>query len=79
MLLLTLSPNVVGRSWCVLAQRLDGTAILACELRYRVLDIDTVTDALLTFSGNFVSTGRSFVKEIQDVDIRRAEFIFDDL
>jgi len=78
----TLSPNVVGSSWCALAaspQRLDGTAILACELRYRVLDIDTVTGAPLTFSGSFVSTGRSFVEEIQDVDIRRAEFMLDDL
>ena len=60
-------------------QRLDGTAIPACGLCYRVLDIDTVTDALLTVSGNFVSTGRSFVEEIQDVDIRRAEFMLDDL
>ncbi len=72
----TLPFKMTGSSWCVLAaspQRLDGTAILACELRYRVLEVDIATGAPLSFSGSS-SFSRSFVEEIQDIEIRRAEF-----
>jgi len=72
-----LPPELSGCSWCVLAaspQRLDGSAILACELRYKILDVDSATGAPLSFGGGSAKSSRSFVEEIQDIEIRRAEF-----
>jgi hypothetical protein len=72
-----LPPELSGCSWCVLAaspQRLDGSAILACELRYKILDVDIATGAPLSFGGGPAKSSRSFVEEIQDIEIRRAEF-----
>ena len=73
----TLPPKVTGSAWCVLAassQRLDGTATLTCEFRYRVLEVDNATGVPLNFSSGFGRNNRSFVEEIQDIEIRRAEF-----
>jgi len=75
----TLPPRATGSSWCVLTafpQRLDGTAILACEVRYTVLAVDSVTGAPLSFSSGFASvgSGRTFVEEVQDIEVNHAEF-----
>jgi len=75
----TLPPKSTGSAWCVLAaspQRLDGTAILTCELRYTVLSIDTTTGAPLSFGGAAATTGigRTYVEELQDIEVRHAEF-----
>ena len=72
-----LPPTMSGCSWCVLAassQRLDGSAVLTCELRYKILEVDSATGAPLSFGGGFAKPNRSFVEEIQDIEIRRAEF-----
>ena len=63
-----------GSAWCVLSaapQRIDGMAILTCELRYTVLAIDATTGAPLSFSGG---TGRTYVEELQDVEVPAAHF-----
>jgi len=75
----TLPFQTTGSSWCVLAaspQRLDGTAVLACEVRYTVLAVDSATGAPLSFSSGFASvgSGRAFVEEVQDIDVHHAEF-----
>lgn len=74
-----LPPNTTGSSWYVLAaspQRLDLSAVLACEVRYTILAVDSATGAPLGFSSGFSSgvSGDSFVEEIQDITIRHAEF-----
>lgn len=72
-----LPPKITGSAWCVLAassQRLEGIATLTCELRYKLLDVDNATGTSLNFSSDFEMTNRSFVEEIQDIEIRRAEF-----
>ena len=74
-----LPPNTTGSSWYVLAaspQRLDLSAVLACEVRYTILTVDSATGAPLGFSNGFSSgdSGDSFVEEIQDITIRHAEF-----
>jgi hypothetical protein len=72
-----LPPTMSSCSWCVLAassQRLDGSAVLTCELRYKILEVDSATGAPLSFGGGFAKPNRSFVEEIQDIEIRRAEF-----
>ena len=74
-----LPSKATGSSWYVLAaspQRLDGAAILACEMRYTVLSMDSATGAPLSFNSGFASvgSGRSFVEEIQDLEVRRGEF-----
>ena len=55
-------------------QRLDGTAFLASELRFTILEVDAAGAPL-----NFVETsnpryGRPFVEELQDMEIRHTEF-----
>lgn len=74
-----LPSKATGSSWYALAaspQRLDGAAILACEMRYTVLSMDSATGAPLSFNSGFASvgSGRSFVEEIQDLEVRRGEF-----
>ncbi len=74
----TLPPGITGSSWCVLAaspQRLDGIAILVTEMHYSILSADSTTTTL-EFDNAFQSStsGRSYVEEIQDIEIRRAEF-----
>ncbi len=66
----TLPPGMTGSSWCVLSaspQRLDGTAILVCEIHYSVSSLDSS-------SNSSYGPGRVNVEEIQDIEIRRAEF-----
>ena len=68
-----LPSGMTGSSWCVLAaspQRLDGTAVLVCEMHYTISSHDVTTNATAYPS----SSGRSFVEEIRDIEIRRAEF-----
>jgi len=78
----TLPPRITGSSWCVLAaspQRLDGTAILVCEMHYTVPALDSATNVPLNFNTGIgfssgSSSGRPYVEELQDIEIRRAEF-----
>jgi len=73
----TLPSGMTGSSWCVLAaspQRLDVSAILTCELRYNIIEVDSTTGAPLSFNGGFGIPSKSVVEEIQDIEIRRAEF-----
>jgi hypothetical protein len=72
-----LPPGMTGCSWCVLAaspQRLDVSAILTCELRYNIVDIDSTTGAPLSFEGGYGIQTKPVIEEIQDIEIRRAEF-----
>ncbi|KAL7467639.1 hypothetical protein ACHAXS_007880 [Conticribra weissflogii] len=76
----TLPVKAAGSTWCVLTaspQRLDGTAFLTCELRYTVLSVDAATGAPLNFGDdtNAPGFGRTYVEELQDIEIRHAEFI----
>lgn len=73
-----------GSAWCALQaypSRMDGFAILTCELRYTVLSIDAATGAPLHFSSSTensrFSRGRTFVEELQDVEIKNTEFARD--
>ncbi len=73
----TLPPNVTGSSWCVLAtspQRFMDPATLTCELRYSLTAIDTLTGAPLNFHNHNNNHGRSFVEELQDLEIHPSEF-----
>lgn len=73
----TLPPEMTGSSWCVLAaspQRLDISAILTCEMRYNIIEVDSTTGAPLSFNGGHGIPTKSIVEEIQDIEIRRAEF-----
>lgn len=63
-----------GSSWCVLSanpQRMDGIAILTCELRYGVSTTDS-TGIALSFSGAI--TGRNYVEELQDIEVHASHF-----
>ena len=63
-----------GSAWCVLSaapQRIDGMAVLTCELRYTVLAVDATTGAPLSFSGG---SGRVYVEELQDLEVQAAHF-----
>ena len=79
----TIPPGAVGSVWCVLAaspQRLDGAAFLTCELRFTVLEVDATTGVPVNFSdgANAATTdgfGRTFVEELQDIDVRHSEFV----
>lgn len=64
-----------GSAWCVLAaapSRMEGVAVLTCELRYTVMGIDGGNGVPLTL-GSGVG-GRSFVEELQDVEISSSNF-----
>jgi hypothetical protein len=67
-----------GSTWCVLSaapQRMEGTAILTCELRYTVLAVDATTGAPLSFGiGGSSTTGRTFVEELQDLEVFASHF-----
>ncbi|KAL7551985.1 hypothetical protein ACHAWF_015197 [Thalassiosira exigua] len=81
----TVPPGATGSAWCVLAAsptRLDGTAFLACEMRFVVMEVDAATGVPLDFL-NRESAGadvagagfsRTYVEELQDVEVRRSEF-----
>jgi len=69
-----------GSAWCLLAaapQRMDGTAILACELRYTVVAVDATTGAPLSFSGGMATSGmgRTYVEELEDMDVHAGHFL----
>ena len=73
----TLPPRATGSAWCVLAaspQRLDGTAFLASELRFTVLEVDAAGAPLTFVETNAPRYGRPFVEELQDMEIRHTEF-----
>lgn len=63
-----------GSSWCVLSanpQRMDGIALLTCELRYVVSTVDS-TGAALSFTGAI--SGRNYVEELQDIEVNASHF-----
>jgi len=73
----TLPPRATGSAWCVLAaspHRLDGTAFLASELRFTVLEVDAAGAPLTFVEANVPGYGRPFVEELQDLEIRHTEF-----
>ena len=73
-----LPSGMKGSSWCVLAaspQRLDGSAILTCEFRYKIVDVDIATGAPLNFDEDNGMFDKLFVEEIQDIEIRRADMV----
>jgi len=83
----TVPPGATGSVWCVLAaspQRLDGAAFLTCELRFTVLEVDAATGTPLNFSegggggatdiANIGFGGRTYVEELQDIEVRHTEF-----
>eukprot|EP00573_Skeletonema_grethae_P001958 CAMPEP_0201688992 /NCGR_PEP_ID=MMETSP0578-20130828/2660_1 /ASSEMBLY_ACC=CAM_ASM_000663 /TAXON_ID=267565 /ORGANISM="Skeletonema grethea, Strain CCMP 1804" /LENGTH=472 /DNA_ID=CAMNT_0048173489 /DNA_START=69 /DNA_END=1487 /DNA_ORIENTATION=- len=73
----TLPPRATGSAWCVLAaspQRLDGTAFLASELRFTVLEVDAAGAPLTFVETNSPRYGRQFVEELQDMEIHHSEF-----
>jgi hypothetical protein len=64
-----------GSAWCVLMaapNRMEGTAILTCELRYTVMGVDAGTGTPLTFGA--VMSGRNFVEELQDLEVSSSNF-----
>ena len=64
-----------GSAWCALManpNRMEGTAILTCELRYTVMGVDTATGTPLTFGA--VVSGRNFVEELQDLEVSSSNF-----
>eukprot|EP00531_Pseudo-nitzschia_arenysensis_P017070 CAMPEP_0116120926 /NCGR_PEP_ID=MMETSP0329-20121206/3431_1 /TAXON_ID=697910 /ORGANISM="Pseudo-nitzschia arenysensis, Strain B593" /LENGTH=1440 /DNA_ID=CAMNT_0003614719 /DNA_START=72 /DNA_END=4394 /DNA_ORIENTATION=- len=68
--------NTTGSAWCVLVaapSRMEGTAILTCELRYTVLGVDATSGTPLSF-GQGATMGRTFVEEIQDVEVFASHF-----
>lgn len=59
--------KATGSTWCVLVaapSRMEGTAILTCELRYTVLSSDALAGG----------PGRTFVEEMQDLEIFASHF-----
>jgi Vam6/Vps39-like protein vacuolar protein sorting-associated protein 39 len=63
-----------GSAWCVLSAapaRMDGMALLTCELRYTVMAVDTTTGAPLSFGGG---VGRTYVEELQDLEAHAGHF-----
>lgn len=73
----TLPPRATGSAWCVLSaspQRLDGTAFLASELRFTVLEVDAAGAPLTFVEANAPRYGRQFVEELQDMEIHHSEF-----
>jgi len=68
--------NTTGSAWCVLMaspNRMEGTAILTCELRYTVLGVDATSGTPLSF-GQGATTGRTFVEELQDIEVFASHF-----
>jgi Vam6/Vps39-like protein vacuolar protein sorting-associated protein 39 len=62
-----------GCSWCVLTanpQRMEAIAMLTCELRYNVSALEPPGIGL-TFD---VNTGRSYVEELQDLEVNASYF-----
>lgn len=69
--------KATGSTWCVLVaapNRMEGMAILTCELRYTVLGVDIATGAPLTFGA--ASSGRTFVEELQDLEVVSSNFSY---
>jgi Vam6/Vps39-like protein vacuolar protein sorting-associated protein 39 len=65
-----------GSAWCVLVaapNRMEGTAILTCELRYTVLGVDATSGTPVSFGGQGTS-GRTFVEELQDIEVFASHF-----
>jgi len=67
--------GATGSCWFLLVaspSRMDGSAILTSELRYTVLGVDAATGAPLSFGHG--SSGRTFVEELQDLEILPSYF-----
>ncbi|KAL3919591.1 MAG: hypothetical protein SGILL_003681 [Bacillariaceae sp.] len=68
--------KTTGSTWCVLVaspNRMEGTAILTCELRYTVLGVDATGGTPVSFGGQGAS-GRTFVEELQDIEVFASHF-----
>lgn len=68
--------HTTGSAWCVLVaspNRMEGTAVLTCELRYTVLGVDATSGTSLSF-GQGATTGRTFVEELQDIEVFASHF-----
>ncbi|VEU33834.1 unnamed protein product [Pseudo-nitzschia multistriata] len=68
--------HTTGSAWCVLTaspSRMEGTAILTCELRYTVLGVDATSGTPLSF-GQGATTGRTYVEELQDIEVFASHF-----
>eukprot|EP00934_Nitzschia_sp_Nitz4_P005995 Nitzschia sp. Nitz4//scaffold68_size99682//22254//25922//NITZ4_004556-RA/size99682-processed-gene-0.36-mRNA-1//-1//CDS//3329556569//5985//frame0 len=66
--------KATGSSWCVLVAaptRMEGPAILTCELRYTVLG---AADATALGTPLTYSSGRTFVEELQDLEVVSSNF-----
>ena len=67
--------KAIGSAWCVLVaapNRMEGTAILTCELRYTVLGVDATSGTPLSFGQG--ASGRTFVEELQDIEVFASHF-----
>jgi hypothetical protein len=67
--------RTTGSAWCVLVaspHRMEGTAILTCELRYTVLGVDATSGTPLSFGQG--ASGRTFVEELQDIEVFASHF-----
>lgn len=71
-----LPPTMTGSAWCVLSAspgNMDGpVAQLTCELRYSVQSVDSASAA--TPMGNAAVMSRTFVEELQDLEVHAAHF-----
>jgi hypothetical protein len=68
--------KATGSAWCALVaspNRMEGTAILTCELRYTVLGVDATSGTPVSFGGQGTS-GRTFVEELQDIEVFASHF-----
>jgi len=67
--------KATGSAWCVLVaapNRMEGTAILTCELRYTVMGVDATSGTPLSFGQG--ASGRTFVEELQDIEVFASHF-----
>ena len=74
----TLPPHVTGSAWAVLTaspQRIES-CFLTCELRYTVLSGDASTGANFQLNTRLDApgVGRTYVEELQDLEVRHNEF-----
>lgn len=67
--------KATGSTWCVLIavpSRMEGIAILTCELRYTVMGADAANGTPLSFGAG--NSGRNFVEELQDLEVVSSNF-----
>jgi len=75
----TLPLRSTGSAWCaleIIPARLEETVLLTCELRFTIMAVDLATGAPLSFSGEGGGGGRTYVEELNDLEVRPKEFMF---